>query len=151
MLRAIPAGRPLLFVEQQDTLLLAAPWSRLCSASFGVTPFPCPTTFKIYLGQRHSQPTCPREWVSGPVGLGLLWPWAHLTPVARSWVLPQPCWHQTTTAHLPPGHTHPVHKMHAKDLSSPSLIPEFIAEERISLFYKTYRWNTSKLLAFTSI
>lgn len=71
----------------------------------------------------------------GTVGLGLLRSCAHLGPrgsgaagallaLEHSW---QPC-------HLPPGHAHSVLEMHVSNLSSPSLMLEFTAEERISLF-----------------
>lgn len=79
----------------------------------------------------------------GTVGLGLLRSCAHLGPqlpaargsgaagallaLEHSW---QPC-------HLPPGHAHSVLEMHVNNLSSPSLMLEFTAEERISLFLKT--------------
>ena len=82
----------------------------------------------------------------GTVGLGPLQPCVHLGPqlptacgsgAAGALLVLEHCWCWSTAgsfAHLPSGHAHSVLEMHVKNLSSPSLVPEFIAEERISLF-----------------
>lgn len=83
----------------------------------------------------------------GHGGISPMHPSATAAHGARLW------WCQNTSGsltHLSPGHTHHVLQMPVKILSSPSLMPEFMAEERISLLSKPCWWNTSKLLAFTS-